>query len=50
MPKRSTSYFGVSVARISMSQPLQEPLLKCTAQIEFKRAQARTFLITFTHN
>src|SRR5512136_198744 len=38
-PKRSTSYFGVSRETISMSQPLQAPLLKCRTHGDFTRAQ-----------
>jgi hypothetical protein len=39
IPKRSTSYFGVSKVINSMSQPLQAPELKWRTQGEFNLAQ-----------
>src|SRR5665647_32154 len=42
-PKRSTSYFGVSNATISMSQPLHAPELKCKTHGDFTRAQVTAF-------
>src|SRR5665647_936859 len=44
-PKRSTSYFGVSKATISMSHPLQAPELKCKTQGDFTRAHVTVFAI-----
>src|SRR3972149_6769958 len=39
MPNRSTSYFGVKNATISIPHPLHAPLLKCNTQGDFIRAQ-----------
>jgi len=38
MPKRSTSYLGVSRATTSMSHPLQAPVLKWSSQGDFALA------------
>jgi hypothetical protein len=45
-PKRSTSYFGVSKATISMSHPLQAPELKCKTHGDFTRAHVIVFGIS----
>jgi len=44
MPKRSTSYFGVNKATISMSHPLQAPELKCKTHGDFIRDQVTVFI------
>src|SRR5208283_1313894 len=45
-PNRSTSYFGVSKATISMSHPLQAPELKCKTHGDFTRAHVIVFTIS----